>query len=196
MLISYSKLLYCSHYYAMFRLKFFWKSGFSNDVPNFARTTKQNSIYQDHPRLGFDAFSRTKYSNSDSWVKLTQKYILVQFSARLGSWPFPSSSEISLLRLGKLASFLNVPLSKGRSRNHGTNSFSILQINCIFFNCCISTDRFFAPPTYTKSRAFIIMPTYWVASSLLHWVELFTRVSQLHSLHSNLFACNSQEYLE
>ena len=75
LLISYSKLLYCSHYYAMFRLKFFWKSGFSNDVPNFARTTKQNSIYQDHPRLGFDAFSRTKYSNSDSWVKLTQKYI-------------------------------------------------------------------------------------------------------------------------
>ena len=61
--------------------------------------------------------SRAGSSQGSSWTIFS--------SARLGLWPFPSSSEISLLRLGKLTS-----LSKGRSRNHGTNS--LLQINCIF----------------------------------------------------------------
>ena len=121
-------------------------------------------------------------------------------------------------------------------------SLSILQINCIFFDfflCCCTFKDFFSSPIcllHIKQWAFFSMPTYWVASSLLLWVELpsrrrNTRMSLLHSLHStaawisellagcqlvylpiisqflmfpllycskylNLFACNSQEYLQ
>ena len=68
-----------------------------------------------------------------SWLELN--------NYRLGSWPFPSSSEISLLRLENRQNNLFA-----MSLCPGKKSYPIWYINCIFFDlcfcCCTFTDFF------------------------------------------------------